>query len=176
MLAFRGGRGALKPGNGEAQALDHCRFLKDDPRVIILPLGPQSSPKVKALGVKPYKLAAKPFKFPEAFIMNKNGRKFGTVAFKIDPKNRGYVKVDRIFFNFGGKFNPAKGDLVFSQTGELLGIMANNKYCLVIQNTTPAGAIIFKQDKDKPWDDSARITIVLEEMQKLIAAKPFALR
>ncbi len=31
----------------------------------------------------------------------------GEMDFKIDPQNPGYVKVDRIFFNFGGKFNPA---------------------------------------------------------------------
>ena len=170
MLVFREGRGTLKPRNGKTQALHHLRFLKADPRLIVLPVGPPDSPQVKALGVKPYKLAAKPFKFPKAFIMSKNGRKFGAVEFKIDPKNRSYVKVDRIFFNFGGKFNPVQGDLVFSQTGELLGIMANNKYCLVIQNAKPAGAITFGKN------DSSKVAQVLGTMQKLIAAKPFALQ
>ena len=132
-LAFRESYGVLTPQKNKPQALHHVRFLKSDPRVIIIPLGPAGSAQVKALGVKPYKLAAKPYKFPKAFIMSKTGRKYGEVEFKIDPKSRGYVKVDRIFFNFSGKFNPAKGDLVFSQTGELLGIMVNNKYCLVLK-------------------------------------------
>jgi hypothetical protein len=33
-----------------------------------------------------------------------------------------------------GKFNPSSGDLVFSRTGELLGIMANNTYCVRLRN------------------------------------------
>ena len=171
-LAFRESYGALAAaaGGSKPQALHHVRFLKADPRLIIIPLGPANSKQVKALGVKPYKLAAKPYKFPKAFIMSKNGSKYGTVEFKIDPRYRGYVKVDRIFFNFAGKFNPAKGDLVFSQTNELLGIMANNKYCLVLQSAAPANAIMFGKN------DSSKVAQVLGNMQKLIAAKPFALR
>ena len=168
-VAFRESYGVLASRKSKTLALDHVRFLKADPRLIIIPVGPPASPQVKALGVKPYKLAAKPFKFPKAFIMSKNG-KYGTVEFKIDRKYKGYVKVDRIFFNFAGKFNPAKGDLVFSQTNELLGIMANNKYCLVIQNAKPAGAITFGKN------DSSKVAQVLGTMQKLIAAKPFALQ
>ena len=171
-LAFRESYGALAAaaGGSKPQALHHVRFLKADPRLIIIPLGAANSKQVKALGVKPYKLAAKPYKFPKAFIMSKNGSKYGTVEFKIDPRYRGYVKVDRIFFNFAGKFNPAKGDLVFSQTNELLGIMANNKYCLVLQSAAPADAIMFGKN------DSSKVAQVLGNMQKLIAAKPFALQ
>ena len=171
-LAFRESYGALAAaaGGSKPQALHHVRFLKADPRLIIIPLGPANSKQVKALGVKPYKLAAKPYKFPKAFIMSKNGLNYGAVEFKIDRKYKGYVKVDRKFFNFAGKFNPAKGDLVFSQTNELLGIMANNKYCLVLQSATPAGAIMFGKN------DSSKVAQVLGNMQKLIAAKPFALQ
>ena len=169
-LAFRESYGVLTPQENKPQALHHVRFLKSDPRVIVIPLGPAGSAQVKALGVKPYKLSAKPYKFPKAFIMSKTGRKYGTVEFKIDPKARGYVKVDRIFFNFSGKFNPAKGDLVFSQTGELLGIMVSNKYCLVVQNATPVDAIMFGKN------DSRKVTQVMGNMQKLIAAKPYALQ
>jgi hypothetical protein len=169
-LAFRESYGVLTPQENKPQALHHVRFLKSDPRVIIIPLGPAGSAQVKALGVKPYKLATKPYKFPKAFIMSKTGRKYGTVEFKIDPKARSYVKVDRIFFNFSGKFNPAKGDLVFSQTGELLGIMVNNKYCLVIKDATPAGAILFGKN------DSRGVAKILSNMQKLVTSKPFALQ
>jgi hypothetical protein len=175
-LAFRESSGSLMPRDSKPLALSappqHVRFLKDDPRVIIIPLGAADSPQVKELDVKPYKLATKPFKFSKAFIMSKTGRKFGTVEFKTDLGNRNYVKVDRIFFNFAGKFNPAKGDLVFSQTGELLGIMANNKYCLVIQKTIPAkgGFIMFGKN------DSAKVAQILDDMRKIIAAKPFALQ
>lgn len=169
-IGFRDSKGTLISKNGKAQALHHVRFLRDDPRLIIFPVGPAGSPQVKALGVEPYRLAAEPFKFPKAFIMSKSGRKFGEMDFKIDPKHPGYVKVDRIFFNFGGKFNPAQGDLVFSQTGDLLGIMANNNYCRVLQSTAPANAILFGPA------DSRQVAKILTVMRKKIEAKPFALR
>ena len=169
-IGFRGSKGTLISKNGKAQALHHVRFLRDDPRLIIFPVGPADSPQVKAFGVEPYRLAAEPFKFPKAFIMSKSGRKFGEMDFKIDPKHPGYVKVDRIFFNFGGKFNPAQGDLVFSQTGDLLGIMANNNYCRVLQSTAPANAILFGPA------DSRQVAKILTVMRKKIEAKPFALR
>jgi len=45
-----------------------------------------------------------------------------------------------------GKFNPARGDLVVSRTGELLGIMANNTYCMMIKNFNQTATLQFAQD------------------------------
>ena len=36
------------------------------------------------------------------------------------------------FSLLSGKFTPSRGDLVFSKTGELLGVMANKEYCLML--------------------------------------------
>jgi len=33
-----------------------------------------------------------------------------------------------------GKFSPSRGDLVFSKTGELLGIMVNDTHCAVLKS------------------------------------------
>lgn len=170
-LGMRSATGSVSAGKGAPQTLPQVRFLADDPRMVLFPIGPADSPKVKAVGVKPYKLASKPFKYPKAFIMSKNGRKFGEMDFKIDPANPGYVKVDRIFFNFGGRFNPAKGDLVFSQTGDLIGIMTSNKFCRVIQNTTPAYGITFG-----PELNARAIALGLSRMKSIVNAKPFALQ
>ena len=132
-LGWRESAASLSGPNTGAQPLHHVRFLKSDPRIVIAPVGPPASPQVKALGVKPYKLAAKPFKFPKAFIMKRDGRSFGEVVFRMDPRNREYVKFDKsLVRSIMGDFSPSQGDLVFSQTGELLGIMANNRYCHVI--------------------------------------------
>jgi hypothetical protein len=170
-VGFRASQGELSSkNNAQPRRLHHVRFLKDDPRLIIFPVGPAGAPQVKALGVQPFKLAKNPFKFPKAFIMNKAGRKSGVMEVKLDHKNPGYMKVDRIFFNFGGKFNPAPGDLVFSQTGDLIDIMANNKYCRVITNTTPVNAILFG-----PVDPN-KVGKILKLMRQKIDAKPFPLR
>ena len=45
-----------------------------------------------------------------------------------------------------GKFNPSRGDLVFSRNGELLGIMANNTYCLVLHDFTAVATFQFGPD------------------------------
>ena len=45
-----------------------------------------------------------------------------------------------------GKFNPSRGDLVFSRTGDLLGIMVNGTYCLMLHEFAAAGTLQFGKD------------------------------
>ena len=109
------------------------RFLAVDPRVVVVPL---EAAQVAALGVKVYPLAKDPFKFAQAVLISAKG--YGEVGFKLDPDHPGYVRVDnRLFKRIFGDFAPSRGDLVFSHTGELLGIMVNNDYCAVIKDFTP---------------------------------------
>ena len=92
--------------------------------------------------VKVYPLAADPFKFPEAVLIDGGGRGYGEVGFKLDPSEPGFVRVDnRLFKRLFGDFAPSRGDLVFSKTGELLGIMVNNDYCAVLKNIAPSKTI-----------------------------------
>jgi hypothetical protein len=57
------------------------------------------------------------------------------------------VKLDRNFIKgLFGKFNPSRGDLVFSKGGELLGVMANNTYCLMIHNFDASASVQCGQD------------------------------
>jgi hypothetical protein len=52
--------------------------------------------------------------------------------------------LDRSFLKgLFGQFNPSRGDLVFSKSGELLGVMANNSYCLRIRDFSPAATLAF---------------------------------
>lgn len=170
-IGWKETHGHLSKERGKVHNLHHVRFLKSDPRIIVAPVGPPNSAQVTALGVKPYKLAKKPFKFPKAFIMKKDGRKFGEVIFQMDPKNRDYVKLDKSFIrSMMGEFSPTQGDLVFSQTGELLGIMANSRYCHIIQKVTPAAAVMFGKN------DSDGMAATLAQMNRLIASKPYELR
>lgn len=170
-LGWRESHAQISSGQTGPQNLHHVRFLKSDPRIVIAPVGPPDSPQVKALDVQPYKLAAKPFKFPKAFIMKRDGRSFGEVIFRRDSRNLEYVKFDKSLIRaIMGDFSPAQGDLVFSQTGELLGIMANSQYCHVITGVSPAGAVVFGQHQ------SNSLATTLAKMHALIAAKPSELR
>jgi len=114
-------------------------FLAEDPRVVVIPIG---EAQAKQYGVKIYKAAADPFKFQEAVIVGANEGYYGECKFQIDPGTPNYVKVDRsLLRGLFGKFNPSRGDLVLTKTGELLGIMVNSEYCAVLNKVTPTRTI-----------------------------------
>jgi hypothetical protein len=114
-------------------------FLEADPRVVVIPVDAQ---QVAALGVKVYPLAADPLKFPEALLISGGGKGYGELGFKLDAAHPGYVRVDnRLFKRLFGDFATSRGDLVFSKTGELLGIMVNSDYCLLLGDFTPMATI-----------------------------------
>jgi hypothetical protein len=120
--------------HGTAGAIE---FLASDPRAIAIPV---DASQVAAMGVKVYSLAADPFKFPEAVLISGRGKGYGAVGFKLDPTHPGYVRVDNRFFKrLFGDFAPSRGDLVFSQSGELLGIMVNSDYCVLVKDFAASG-------------------------------------
>lgn len=122
--------------HGRASGLD---FLALDPRVVAVPVDPAQA---AALGVKVYALASDPFRFPEAVLISARGKGYGTVGFKLDPDHPGYVRVDnRLFKRLFGDFAPSRGDLVLSESGELLGIMVNGDYCALVKDFTPAATL-----------------------------------
>ncbi len=111
-------------------------FLAEDPRVMVIPV---EAAQVEKLGAKVYKIAPDPFRFQEAVLVGANDSYYGECKFQIDASTPQYVKMDRsIFRGIIGKFNPSRGDLVLSKTGELLGIMTSNEYCAVLETITPA--------------------------------------
>jgi X-X-X-Leu-X-X-Gly heptad repeat protein len=121
---------------GTAAALN---FLGHDPRVVVIPV---DASQAAALGAKVYPLAADPFKFPEAVLISGGGKGYGEVGFKLDAAEPNFVRVDNRFFKrLFGDFAPSRGDLVFSKTGELLGIMVNSDYCALLKNFTPTKTI-----------------------------------
>lgn len=118
-------------------------FLRLDPRVVVVPV---DDAQAALMGAKVYRLAAEPFKFPEAVLVRAENGQYGETPFRIDAANPGYVKVDnRIVTRLFGEFAPKRGDLMFSKTGDLIGIMVNADYCAVLGDfaaaqTLPAGA------------------------------------
>ncbi len=85
-----------------------------------------------------------PFKFPEAVLISGGGRFYGEVEFKLDAQTPGYVRMQsRVLSRLFGEFSPSAGDLVFSKTGELLGVMVNNSYCRLVDNFIPSAELPF---------------------------------
>lgn len=112
------------------------QFLQLDPRIVVAPI---DASLAALMGAKIYPLAKEPFKFPDAVLVRADDGRYGDVPFRIDASNSSYVKLDnRIVTRLFGEISPKRGDLVFSKTGDLIGIMVNNDYCAVLGNFAPA--------------------------------------
>ena len=146
----------LSRGPAGRVAAGRVEFLAHDPRVVVLPV---ELADATLLGARVYALAADPFKFPDAVLIDGKGGGYGEVGFKLDPAEPRYVRVDnRLFKRVFGDFAPKRGDLVLARTGELLGIMVNSDYCAVLkdfsaQRTIRTGLEIREQGTGAILDD-----------------------
>ncbi len=128
-----------------------------DPRAVFLPL---ATNEVRQLGGKVYRVSTDPYKFQDAILVGAKESYYGECRFQIEVGTTGYVRLDSNFIrSLFGQFNPSRGDLVFSKTGELLGIMANNNYCMMIQKMDASATFKFGQDirAQKPGDTLSRL-------------------
>jgi hypothetical protein len=139
-------------------------FLLQDPRVVFMPV---SAPEAQRLRAKIYHISDTPFKFQDAVLVGVGESYYGECRFEIDPSVSAYVKLDRsLLKGLFGKFNPSRGDLVFSKTGELLGVMANNTYCLLIKNFDAMATFDFGPDvrAQNTGDTLAALYSVVQQM------------
>jgi X-X-X-Leu-X-X-Gly heptad repeat protein len=140
---WEGLSGVLERG-GQLVTLRSLSFSAVDPRVVLIPVSPMDA---KQLAGRIYRLSADPYKFQDAVLVGAQEDYYGECKFQIDVKAPDYVKLDHSFLKgLFGKFNPSRGDLVFSRTGELLGIMANNTYCMVVHKFDPAATFQLGQN------------------------------
>lgn len=130
---------------GAAQVPIHSlTFHAQDPRVVMIPV---SQADAKKLGCQVYHLSSDPYKFQDAVLVGANEGYYGECNFQIQLNTPQYLKLDRnLLKGLFGKFNPSRGDLAFSRTGELLGIMVNNDYCLTLRGFASAATFAFDQD------------------------------
>jgi hypothetical protein len=132
-------------GHNTAQVPIHAlSFHIQDPRVVFMPV---TQAEARQLGCKIYPVSSDPYKFQDAVVVGAQGDYYGQSSFQIELNTPQYVKLDRnLLKGLFGKFNPSRGDLVFSRTGELLGIMANSTYCLMLHDFTATATFQFGPD------------------------------
>jgi len=130
---------------GSAQVDIHAlSFDAQDPRVVFMPV---TAAEAQQLGGSVYALSSDPFKFQDAVLVGTREDYYGECSFQIDTSTPGYVKLDRsVVRGLFGKFNPSRGDLVLSRRGELLGVMVNSTYCLMLHNFNTAMTVPFGPD------------------------------
>ena len=130
--------------SGTVLTIPSVIFARVDPRVVLIPLTPNQA---RDLGCKIYRTTPDPFKFQEAVIVGARESYYGECKFQMDLTAPDYVKMDRnLLKGLFGKFNPSRGDLVFSKTGDLLGVMANGTYCVMLRHFNAAGSLQFGLD------------------------------
>lgn len=145
-------------------------FITADPRLAVIPVNAQQA---VAMGLKMYPVAKNPFKFTEAVLVNRGGKHYGEVEFKLNAATPGYVKMrNRILSRvLQGEFSPSTGDIVLSKTGEFLGVMVNSDYCAVLQTFETLPGYTFDE---KTSTDMVRNRLV--ELQTRVSRLPFALQ
>lgn len=150
--------------NFDVIPIQSLSFHAEDPRVVFMPV---SSANAEKLGGKIYRASAAPFKFQDAVLVGTTENYYGECRFEIDPTTPGYVKLDRnLLKGLFGKFNPSRGDFVFSKNGDLLGIMVNDTYCLMLKNFSAAVTFQFGPDSGNQRTGAAlsRLNFAVMEM------------
>jgi hypothetical protein len=116
-------------------------LLAVDPRALVVAVEPAEAAKA---GVRVYSLSRNPFKFTEAVLVSRGGKYYGEVEFRVDARTPNYVKMKTtILSRLFGEFSPSTGDLVLAKTGEVLGVMANGEYCVVLKDLKAAPGGVF---------------------------------
>jgi predicted nucleic acid-binding Zn-ribbon protein len=130
--------------NAAGFPIQSVSFYLRDPRVVLIPV---STNEARQLRCKVYRVSSDPYKFQDAVLVGAREGYYGECRFEIDLTTPEYVKLDNNFIKgLFGKFNPSRGDLVFSKQGELLGVMANATYCMMIRSFDAAAALRFGPD------------------------------
>jgi hypothetical protein len=149
--------------------LAELQFLQLDPRIVVAPI---DASLAALMGAKIYSLAKEPFKFPNAVLVRADDGRYGETPFRIDASNPSYVKLDnRIVTRLFGEIAPKRGDLVFSQTGELIGLMVNSDFCAVLGNFTPVYTL---KTGDNPPDP--KTSVILGEAWTRLQRLPLKLQ
>jgi hypothetical protein len=144
-------------------------FHGEDPRVVFMPV---SAAEAQKLGGKIYRASPTPFKFQDAVLVGATENYYGECRFEIDPTTPGYVKLDRnVLKGLFGKFNPSRGDFVFSRNGDLLGIMVNDTYCLMLGNFNAGVTFQFG-----PESGNQRTGAVLSRLYSAVTQMPLKLQ
>ncbi|MBL9128303.1 MAG: hypothetical protein JNL97_11675 [Verrucomicrobiales bacterium] len=150
-------------------ALPRFGLLGRDPRVALIPVDDAT---VATLGARVYEVTRDPAQFPDAVVIGGEESYYGESAFRLSPDAAGYVHMERSTFRrLLGDFAPRRGDLAFTKTGELLGILVNGEQCLV-----PDGAALVGAFAGGGRGDVGANGTVIRSAQAVLDRLPAALR
>lgn len=131
-------RGSVRLGR-EVLPVREVRFLRSDPRILAIPVSQEA---VEAAGIRPVRIENDPLRFAEAVVVGQREGYYGETAFRLNPDQPEHLLMEnKILSRLIGEFAPARGDLVFSGAGELLGLMASGRLAALVRNPAPVASI-----------------------------------
>lgn len=135
-------RGDIRLGR-RTYPLRRLDFLSLDSRIIVVPLQREWS---EYLDVEPFYLAADPLKFPAAVLVDPKNKSYGDAPFKLDTNTPGHFRIDsRLINRLMGEFSPRKSNVMFSKSGDFLGVLVNKDYAAHVDNFVPAETVTVGQ-------------------------------
>jgi hypothetical protein len=131
-------RGVVRLGR-YTYPLETLDFLSLDNRVLVVPLQQEW---IGFVETEPFYLATDPLKFPQAVLVDRQQGFYGEAPFKLELKTPDHFRIDSRFMNrLMGELSPKQANIMFSKTGNFLGVMVNKEYAVHIDNFVPAKTV-----------------------------------
>ena len=131
-------RGAIQLGT-QTHPLVKMDFLSLDPRLIAVQLDKAWESQLET---EPFRIALEPLKFPRAVLVDREKGHYGEAPFKLDIEASDYFRIDnRLMSRLMGDFSPRQSNVMFSQAGDLLGVMVNRRYAAHVDNFLPGVSV-----------------------------------
>lgn len=121
-------------GKRESFEVDKIFCLKEDPRILAIPLDGEFAKKEI---VESLESSKNTYAFPNCVVLNSDKMHYGQAPFRADFRSMGYAQIDvGLIQSIFGSFSPSGGDIVMSQAGEFLGVMIDSSLASVIRTLT----------------------------------------
>ncbi|MCB1124000.1 MAG: hypothetical protein KJT03_20775, partial [Verrucomicrobiae bacterium] len=119
--------------------LTTLEFLSLDNRIVAVPLETAWQPFIET---EPFYIATEPLKFPQAVLVDMETTSYGDAPFKLEPKTPNHFRIDSRFMNrLMGEFSPRESSVMFSKSGDFLGILVNKEYAAHVDNFVSAQTV-----------------------------------
>ena len=124
-------RGDIRLGR-RTYPLKTIDFLSIDNRILAVPF---EAAWAEFLESEPFYVATDPLQFPQAVLVDRKNNGYGDAPFKLEPKTPKHFRFDSRFMNrLMGEFKPRESSIMFSKSGDFLGVLVNPEYAAHIDN------------------------------------------
>ncbi len=124
-------RGDIRLGR-RTYPLKTIDFLSIDNRILAVPFEAGWAEFIES---EPFYVATDPLQFPQAVLVDRENNGYGDARFTLDTNTPEHFRIDSRFMNrLMGEFKPRESSVMFSKSGDFLGVMVNKEYSAHIDN------------------------------------------